>query len=101
MVYKAKSVFYEGNSLSFSTNKSIENKEMELLEIIKANEIFINDIYLANLRIITTKILIRNFQKKAKNRKKRIFETKAVRAAATIRKLKIKKPKVTVPPRVE
>lgn len=51
-------------------------KEKELKEMVKANQRFIEHVYSENMNTIAFKILLRNFQKKAKNRKNELATTK-------------------------
>ncbi|OMJ95518.1 hypothetical protein SteCoe_1117 [Stentor coeruleus] len=75
-VFRAKSVFYETNSMNqlVVKDKNLEVREIELEEAIKANEKFIEDVYLYNLHFITSKIMITKLQRKIK-KKIKVVET--------------------------
>ena len=88
-ILRMKSVFYECNSLvSINTHKGILNKELEMVEIMKANQLFIQDIYLINLNAIASKILLRKFQKRTKSRKSDLTKLRNVVKSITLMKQK-------------
>lgn len=87
LVSRLKSMFYESNSLnSLTTHKVLESKEKELLETIKANEFFIQDIYQLNINSIAARILLRRFQMRAKNKRRGLTIMRSVVKTLTLYK---------------
>lgn len=93
-VFRAKSVFYETNSMNplVVKNKNLEVREAELVETVKANEKFIEDVYLYNLHYITSKIMLIKLQRKMKNKSKAIATMRnVVKTVNTIKRRHVTK----------